>query len=112
MRAKRVVLINNRSLLAAGVQKLLQGVDGLELSIEALDDPELARKLRKRDPGVIVLDSGDASIGDGAITQVLKECPKAKVVALNLDRTAIDVYRMQRVLQTDLNGLLGIIRGK
>jgi len=43
---------------------------------------------------------------------MLAEHPKAKVIALNLNRTGIEVYRVRRVLHTDLNGLLEAIRGR
>lgn len=112
MRAKRVALMSNRSLLAAGVQRLLQGMGGLELAVVAADDPEVAHRLKKLAPEVIVLDSGDASIGEGVITRMLGEHPKARVIALNLNRPGIEVYRVQRVLHTDLDGLLEAIQGK
>ncbi len=112
MGAMRVAMFNSRSLLAAGVQRLLQGVAGLELSIVAADDPESGARLRKLAPSVIVLDSGDASLGEGVITQMLEEHPRARVVALSLDHAGIDVYRMRRVQRTNLDGLLEAIQGK
>ncbi|GEM_PF-2272983 len=108
----RVAMLSNRSLLSAGVQRLLQGVDGLELTIVAADDPEAAAKLRELAPKVIVLDSGDASLGEGVVTQMLEEHPRARVVTLNLNHAGIDVYRMRRVHQTNVDGLLEAIHGK
>ncbi|MBI4301356.1 MAG: response regulator transcription factor [Chloroflexi bacterium] len=112
MCTKRVVLLSNHSLLAAGVQRLLQGVDSLELSIVAAKDPEAILKLRRLTPEVIVLDSSDPSLGEGVIPRMLEENPHARVVALNLNRSDIEVYRVRHVLHTDLNGLLEAIRGK
>ncbi|MFQ5874115.1 MAG: hypothetical protein ACE5JL_09975 [Dehalococcoidia bacterium] len=112
MRAKRIVLLSNRSLLAAGVQRLLQDVDGLDLSIVAADQPEATAKIKQLDPHVIILDSGDTSLGQRPIAQMLEEHPRAKVVALNLNRDGIDVYRVKRVLRTTLDGLLEAIQGK
>lgn len=109
---KRVALLSNRSLLAAGVQRLLQSMDGLELTMVAADDPEAAAQMRRHAPHVIILDTGDASLGPGAITRMLEEHPKARVIALNLDRTGIEVYQMKRVLQSNLDGLLEAIQGK
>jgi DNA-binding NarL/FixJ family response regulator len=112
MGVTRVVILNNRSLLAAGVQRLLQSVDGLELAIVAADDPRAAAKLRELAPKVIVLDSGDASLGEGVVTRMLRENPQARVVTLNLNHAGIDVYRMRRVQQTNVDGLLEAIHGK
>ncbi len=112
MGAMRVAMFHSRSLLAAGVQSLLQEVAGLELSIVAADDPESGGRLRKLAPNVIVLDSGDASLGGGVIARILEEHPRARVVALSLDHAGIDVYRMRRVQRTNLDGLLEAIQGK
>ncbi|MBI4302062.1 MAG: hypothetical protein HY664_05610 [Chloroflexi bacterium] len=112
MRAKRVVLLSNRSLLSAGVRRLLQGVDSLELSIVAAEDPEASPKLRELAPEVIILDSDDPSLGEGIITHLLGQHPKARVIALKLDRKGIEVYMMHRCVETDLFGLLEAIRGR
>ncbi|MBI2166239.1 MAG: hypothetical protein HYU29_07565 [Chloroflexi bacterium] len=112
MRSKRVVLLTNHSLLASGVERLLQAVNGMNLSIVSVRDPEALPGLKRLAPEVIVVDSGDSSIAQGLITEMLREHPRARVVALNLDRKGIEVYRMRRVLQTDLSGLLDAIQGK
>lgn len=111
MGTDRVVLLTNHSLLAAGLQRLLQAIDGLELCTVRADDPRAAERIRSLDPQAIVLDSGDISMGDAAITQMLEEYPRAKVVALNLKRPGIEVFEMQRLAQTDLAALLEAIQG-
>ncbi len=112
MRTKRVVLLSNHSLLAAGVQRLLQGVDSLDLSIVAAEDSEAISRLHQLTPDVIVLDSGDPSLGEGVITHLLGQHPRAKVVAVNLGRRGIEVFRVHRVIETSLDGLLKAIGGK
>jgi DNA-binding NarL/FixJ family response regulator len=111
MQARRVVLLNSRSLLAAGVQSLLQEIDGLEVYTVSADDPQATAKIRQLAPGAIVLDSGDVSLDKGVITRMLEDHPKAEVIALSLSRADIEVYRIERLLQTDLCGLLRAIRG-
>ncbi len=106
MEAQRVVLLSNSSLLAAGVEKLLQDVEGLELSIVAMGDPEAMAKVSEFAPKAIVLDSGDPSMGEGVITRILHEHPMATVVALDLSQSSIDVYGVKRVPQASLAGLL------
>lgn len=109
---KRVVLFSNHSLLASGVKQLLQGVGGLELSVVMTSGQEFVPVLKKLAPDVIVLDTGDAFLGEGVITQLLAQHPKAKVIALNVNRAGINVYRLQRVMHADLDGLLMAIQGK
>ena len=112
MRDKRVVLLSNRSLLVTSVQKLLQSAEGFELSIVMADDPEVTAKIKQRSPQAIIIDSGDTSLGEGAITRLLNEHAKVRVIALSWNHEGIKVYQMKHVLQTNLDGLLETIRGK
>lgn len=112
LRAKRVVLLSSGSLLAAGVERLLGAECGLDICVVAEHDPEIAAKLRRLAPSVIVVDSGKIATAEGVITRILQEHPQAKVIALNLNRTDIEVYRMERLVQADTQGLLEAIQGK
>jgi hypothetical protein len=112
MREKRVVLLSNRSLLAVSIQRLLQNEKGFKLSVVAADDPEVTAKIKQRSPQVIIIDSGDDSLGEGVIMRLLEEHPKTRVIALNLNHVGIKVYQMKHALQTSLDGLLETIRGK
>ena len=82
----------------------------MELSLVAADDAQWLARVRQLLPDVIVLDSGDATLGDGAIPCLLKEHPRARVVALNLNHAGIEVYRMRRLLHTNVAGLLDAVR--
>ncbi|MDA1348280.1 MAG: hypothetical protein O3A47_05360 [Chloroflexi bacterium] len=105
---QNVVLFSNRSLLAAGVRRLLEGEE-VKFSILEAQDPDWASKMKEIQPGVILLDSGDRSLAEGVITRLLATCPKAKVVGLNTDNKSIDIYQMSQVPQTDMAGLLEAI---
>lgn len=109
--ARQVVLLKSGSLVAAGVHRLLQGVDGVELHVVTADDPEASAKIRDLAPGVIVLDSGDLCLREGVIPRFLGEHPNAEVIALSQNHSDIEVYRIERSLHTDLPGLLEAIRG-
>jgi DNA-binding NarL/FixJ family response regulator len=106
-----VVLISNRSLLAAGVESLLRLVDGVELSVISIEGVDAITTLRKLNPAVIVFDSGDSTLGEGMVTRLLGQHPDARVIALTLDPTGIEVYRVHRVVETNLDGLKEAIWG-
>ncbi|MBI3979156.1 MAG: response regulator transcription factor [Chloroflexi bacterium] len=78
----------------------------------AAGEPDAISTLRRPAPEVIVLDAGDPSLGEGVITHLLDQYPDARVVAVDLNRTEIEVYRVRRVGATDLDGLLQAIRGR
>lgn len=111
MPQRRVTLLTNRSLFAAGVEELLLGVDGMTLSVVDATDPGAMKKISGLRPHVIVLDTDGAVVGRADVVQILELQPQARVVALSLKRAAIDVYRMKRVIPTDLAGLVRAIQG-
>lgn len=108
---RQAALLNNHSLLAAGVQSLLQDVEGLELSVVSTRDPDANQKLLQLAPEVIVLDSGDASLGEGGIARLASEHPGARIVSLNLRRTGIEIHQVHRIVEANLDGLLEAIWG-
>ncbi len=111
MRRRRVVLLSNRSLFVAGVERLLQNVSDVELNVLPADHPQLSQEVGRFAPQVIILDSGAAQPGEEAIGRLLAEHPRAKVVGLNLNEPTIKVFRMRRARHMDLEGLLEVIRG-
>lgn len=106
----RVVLLSNRSLFATVVKTLLEKVDSFQLCVASVDDPDWVAKLGEMQPDAVVFDSGDLSRRDEIVARLLECCPNTRVISLNLFRQAIDVYRRERILQTDLNGLLEAIK--
>ena len=111
MRSVPVVLLSNRTLLAAGIENLLRRIDGVELSVVSVTEAGTIERLRELNPEAIVLDSSDLSLGEGVVTRLLGQHPEARVVALALDPTGIEVYRVHRVVETDLDGLKEAIWG-
>lgn len=107
---KSVVLLSNPQLLDAGVQGLLDRLEEAEVSIVAADESGYwAREVKRRAPDVIVLDSKDFARQQEPLESILKEQQTLKVIAVNLDQTAVDTWRENRVLETRLEGLLGWI---
>lgn len=112
MRKKRVVFLSNHSVLATGIQKLLQEEEGFELHIILADDPEVKAEITRRRPEIIILDSGDASLGEGVITSLLEENPETRVVAMNVNHNGLKVYQMKQMLKANLDQLLETLRGE
>ena len=109
MERKKVALITNRSLLASGVLRLLRNAEGLEVLPINADDPECDQKIRIFAPSVIILDSGDPRMGQGMAFRLLNRHPEATVAALNLNRTDLQIYRMDRVIDCSPEELLEVL---
>lgn len=112
MSRKRVLLLSNGSLLMASVRRLLQQVEQIELECVAICDPEAAVKIGRLAPEVIVLDPGEPPAAMELVGRLLSELPETRVIALNVERKDIEVYRAQRVSEASLHGLLQAIGGK
>ncbi len=112
MRPTKIVLLDNRSLLTSGVLKLLLAMEGVSISVVPSDNEDWRVMAKALEPEVIVLDAGDAFLGDDTITQLLDRHPGARVVALSLDRDSISVYQVDRVTKTTLDGLREAVQGK
>ncbi|MBC8280335.1 MAG: hypothetical protein H8E48_06075, partial [Chloroflexi bacterium] len=97
MQPTKIVLLNNRSLLASGVLNLLYAMEGVSISVVPSDDKDWAYTVDGMDPEILVLDAGDSALGDNPITQLLDLYPDARVVALSLDRDTISVYQVNKV---------------
>lgn len=109
MQNRRVVLLSNHSLLTASIKSLLQSEANLELSTVTADDPDINTKIGQSNPHAIIMDSGDTALSEGAITRLLKEHPKTRVIVVNLNEHGIKMYQTQEILRTDLAGLLDAI---
>ena len=111
MPTTRVVLVSNRSVLVAGIQRLLEGTNSVELSVVQEDAPDLQRHIQILAPQAILLD-GEGVADQGMVTQMLEQQPAARVIVLGVQRKDIEVYSLRKVLHTDLDGLLEAIHGK
>lgn len=111
MQRERVVLLSNRSVLVAGVSSLLESIDALDVRAVAIDDPEALETIRRFAPDVIVLDSGGEATKELTIARLLRHHPQTKIVSLDLSKTDIDVYRVERLGDSSLDALLQAISG-
>ncbi len=109
MERKKVALITDRSLLASGVLRLLGNVEGLQVLPVNADDPECDQKIKKFAPSVIIIDSGDTPMGQGMTFRLLNRHPEATVAALNVNRTDLQIYRMDRVIDCSPEEFLEVI---
>ena len=112
MKTERVMLVSSRSLLGAGIMHLLERVADLQVEMATVDDPELAQKMRRFVPNTIVLHAACDSPEPEIITRFLKQHPGVRVVSLDLHRTDMEVYRMDRHEGTSFDRLLKVIRNE
>ena len=110
MDRKRVAVLTNKTLLMAGVGRMLTEQSGLEVSTISTDDEELMSKLSAFKPKVVVLDSEDALLASRIpLEELLQRNPSPTVVALNLAQDDIRAFKHKRILRGSARDLLRIV---
>lgn len=110
MTRKRVVVVVG-SLLASGVASLLRGVPDIELLPVREEGESVYERIRTSEADVIVVEAGRAQNGPPiSIDRLLRDNPRARVIALGLDRLDLDVYRSERVECASVADLLATIQ--
>lgn len=111
MQQRRVVLVGDARLLSTGVALLLQTQPHMGLITLDAADPEVFAKVREAMPEVVVVSTSDAARSFGVVARILRENPAATVIAVGLEPTELNVYRLERVAQASPEELLAAIEG-
>lgn len=98
----RILLADDHAILREGLAVLINGQDDMAVVAQAANGREAVRLAMDREPDVAVLDVSMPEIGGAEATeQILKQCPKVRVVALT--RHADQAY-VRRLLQAGASG--------
>ncbi|MBW4670196.1 MAG: response regulator transcription factor [Cyanomargarita calcarea GSE-NOS-MK-12-04C] len=81
----RVLLVDNHTLVRAGLRALLQNIEGIEVVAEAGDGREALRLIADRHPDVVLMDVAMPEMnGLEAAAHVVKEFPDVRVIILSM----------------------------
>ena len=109
MERKRVALITDRTLLATGIQRLLEGSDSLEVLALSPGSPDYQERLKSFAPAVILVDSDESPPEEHHALRHFDTCPDATVGALNASHTDLQLFRRDRVVNCTPDDLIQII---
>lgn len=85
MKLIQVLLVENHTLVRAGIRVLLENLEGLEVFGEAGDGREALRKMEKSQPDVVLMDIAMAGMnGLEATARITKKFPKVRVIMLSM----------------------------
>lgn len=98
MRTRRVLVIENESLLGAGIERLLKGEADLEVSgIVPENKDALLLEIDRIHPDVIILDTATAVVNSVELLSHLSSLPELRVVALNSDGSWMSILDKQQI---------------
>ncbi len=85
MKPTRVLLVEDHTLVRAGIRALLQNLAGIEVVAEASDGREALRLIKTYQPDVVLMDIAMAGLnGLEATARVTKEFPPVRVIILSM----------------------------
>jgi DNA-binding NarL/FixJ family response regulator len=81
----RVLLVDNHTLVRAGLRALLQNIEGIQVVAEAGDGREALRLIADRQPDVVLMDIAMPEMnGLEAAAHMVKEFPHVRVIILSM----------------------------
>lgn len=95
---KRVLVIQSKHLLAAGILSLLSREADLNVIDATLnDDIDLLEYILNTKPAVLVMDQSTQLTDHTAFISLLHDCPKLRVIVINERNNRMHIYEMQEL---------------
>jgi len=107
---QRVLIVQNGSLLCAGIQRLLAGELEMEVLSSSQDWGELAEEVRRTQPDVVVLDEASHLVNPANLLALLNAGSTLRVMVVSANDNLVRIYGKQQVLITQAMDLVNIIR--
>jgi hypothetical protein len=106
---RRVFVIDNTTLLGAGISSLLTHEPDLHVSgMTPEDDAAVLEELDRFEPDVVVLD--EATTDANRLCGLLRGVPQLRVVVVSADDDVVQVYEQRRVTVTKAAELMAFFR--
>jgi len=98
MKAIRILIVDDHTLVRAGIRALLESIDDVEVVAEAGDGREAIEMIRTHGPNMVLMDIGMAGLnGLEATTCIVREFPMVRVLMLSMHANEEYVVRALRV---------------
>jgi chemotaxis response regulator CheB len=109
--AQRVLVVENESLLGAGIERLLTHEDCLNVcGISPRSVSQLLYEIERFRPDVIVLDAATELATSAELLTCLWDYPEMRVVAVRRDGALMSIYEKQEVAITQTADFVAVIR--
>jgi len=106
---QRILIVENESLLGAGIEHLLAGEADLNVvGIARADEAVLLEKIKLSQPDVVILDEATCLTNAMKLLAHLQDCPKLRVIVVSANDNVVQIFDKQQVLvnqTTDLASL-------
>jgi DNA-binding NarL/FixJ family response regulator len=111
VKVQRVLVVENQSLLGAGVENLLSQETHLKVrGVSPRDEAELLGAIRLFQPDVIVLDGSLEPHISACLLDHVADYPKVRLVQISLEGTLVQVYERHQVPIMDATDFLRLVQ--
>jgi DNA-binding NarL/FixJ family response regulator len=101
----RILLVENQTIVRAGLKLILESQSGLNVVAEASNGSEAVAAAERSQPDVVLLDlDTDGEIGRDCLIEILRAVPQTRVLVL----TAVEDLEMH--YEAIYNGAMGLVR--
>jgi DNA-binding NarL/FixJ family response regulator len=101
----RILLVENQTIVRAGLKLILESQSGLNVVAEASNSSEAIAAAEQAQPDVVLLDlDPDGEIGHDCLKEILRAVPQTRVLVL----TAVEDIEMH--YEAIYNGAMGLVR--
>ena len=111
-RPQRVLIIDNDTLLEAGIRSLLEREADLEISTtHASDEAELAAQIQRVRPDVVILEEASNCVPTARLLASLRKFGSVRVVEVSSEHNLMRTYDKNQIWLAKAVDLLCVIRG-
>ena len=98
MEPVKIILAEDHALLRQGIKKIIQGVPGLQVILEAEDGLELMREFETPTPDIVILDISMPRLRGLEAAELIKRLyPKVKVLILSMNLNKDLFYKAMKI---------------
>jgi DNA-binding NarL/FixJ family response regulator len=93
----RILVVDDHSLVRAGIRSLLEKLPGIQVVAEASDGSEALRRVAEANPQIVLMDLAMPNVtGLEATSRITKEYPDVRVIILSIYSDSEHVYQALR----------------
>ena len=111
MDTRRVLVVENESLLGTGIEKLLASKANLDvMGVMPADEVDLINIIWSLQPDIVILNKASSLMDSEKLLTLLKDYPTFRILEVSADDNRIRVYDKHEVLTVHTDDLLQIIQ--
>ena len=108
---QRVLIVENKLLMGAGIERMLQNKADFEVwGVMPTDGPTLVQEILRTRPDVVIMEESPYLVDSTTLFFLLKELPELRLVVVNTEDNLIHVYDKYQIMLTHATDFMAVIQ--